>query len=175
MDLGDKRDVGLDLDVRQNDRFQQREWRVEQVGTVLLVLFLLAGVLGLVGKGLFNQATTASGNGALEVEYQRVAHYKADQTVTVTVSEDAIEDDTVMLVLTGPWAQEVNMSGISPEPETQYATPDGMAMEFAVHQPGDLEINFSVMADERGTLDAHATVGTNSASDSVSFSQLILP
>ncbi|MFC7401655.1 hypothetical protein [Citricoccus sp. GCM10030269] len=175
MDMGAKRDGNLDLDIRQDDRFQQREWRVEQVGTVLLVLFLLAGVLGLVGKGLFNQASAASENGALEMEYQRVAHYKADQTVTFTVSEEAIEDDTVTLVLTGPWVQEVNMSSINPEPDTQYATPDGMAMEFAVHQPGDLEIDFSVMADQRWMLDAHAAVATNSASDSVSFSQLILP
>lgn len=164
-------DPGVDLDIEQSDRFQRTEWRVERVGTVLLVLFVLAGLLGFLGPGAFSHSVAESEAGALQVEYRSITHHLAAEDLTFMVSGDAVEDDTVTLVLTGPWINGVDVSGITPQPSTQYAIPGGVAMEFDVLRPGDLEIDFSIRANDYWLLDAQASVGE----DSVSFSQFVLP
>lgn len=166
---GDRTD--LDLDIEQNDRFQRREWRVERLGWLLLVLFVLAGLLGFLGTGPFSRATANSETGAVQVEYQRVAHHEAEESLTFLFSPDAIEDGKIILELTGSWVGGVDVSSISPTPSTQYAIPGGVAMEFEVLQPGDVQAFFSFRAKDYGGSDARATVG----GDSVSFSQLVLP
>lgn len=160
-----------DLDVQQDDRFQQREWRIERVGTLLLALFILAGLLGVIGPGPVSHTTTNSEAGSFSVDYQRIAHYMGDDTLTVRVSETAVENGMVVIVLTGPWTSAVDISSVSPAPSSQYATAGGVAMEFEVLQPGDLEISFSFSASEHWLLEARATVGE----DSVGFSQFVLP
>jgi hypothetical protein len=160
-----------DLDVEQDDKFQKREWRVEKLGTVLLVLFILAGLLGFLGHGPFSQTTVESEAGTVQVDYQRIIHHLTDEDLSFQISGDAVQNDKVTLVLTGPWTSEVDITGISPQPSTQYAVPGGVALEFEVLRPGDLEINLSYRSNGFWLLDAQATVGD----DSVGFPQLVLP
>lgn len=166
---GDK--AGIDLDIEQNDRFQRREWRAVRLGWLLLALFVLAGLLGFLGTGPFSRTIANSETGAVQVEYQRVAHHQAEEDLIFTFSPEAIEDGKITLELTGSWVGGVDVSSISPTPSTEYAIPGGVALEFAVLQPGDVQAFFSFRAQEYGGIDARATVGE----DSVGFSQFVLP
>lgn len=161
----------LDLEIRQNARFQQREWRLERVGWLLMAVFILAGLIGILGPGPLSWATADSEAGTFQVEYQRVGHNEADDSVRFLFSEDAIEDGKVTLELTGSWVSGIDVSGISPEPSAQYAIPDGIALDFDVLQPGDISVALTFRAQDYWMLDAEATVGE----DSTSFTQLVLP
>lgn len=101
------------LEVRQNEQYQRAEWRFERIGWVLISLFLLAGLVGLLGTGPLSQTMSRSSQGLFEVEYQRVTHHMADDSVTLTFSADAVEDGALTFELTGPWVTGVDRAGIT--------------------------------------------------------------
>lgn len=162
---------GLDLDIQQNDRFQRNEWRFERAGWLFLAMFILAGLLGVLGPGPLSKTTVESEAGTIQVEYQRVTHNEADDSLTLLFSENAIENGKVTAELTGTWVEGVELSAITPQPTTQYAIPGGIALEFDVRKQGDVEIAFTFRPMDYWMIDAEVTVGR----DSVAFSQLVLP
>lgn len=162
---------GFDLDIKQNHRFQRNEWRVERFGWLLLAAFILAGMLGFLGPGPFSHTTAESEAGNIGVEYQRVTHHEADDSLTLSFSEETIDNDKITAELTGSWVEGVDLSGITPQPSAQYAIPDGVALEFDVLEPGDVQAAFTFRAQDYWMLNGEVTV----RSDSVAFSQLVLP
>lgn len=95
----------MDLEIRQDQRFQQREWRLERIGWTLIALFVLAGLLGLLGPGPLSWATARSDGGLVEVEYQRFTHWVADDTVEIRVAPDAVGAGAFEVTLTGDWVE----------------------------------------------------------------------
>ncbi|MCF4122445.1 hypothetical protein L1785_15815 [Antribacter sp. KLBMP9083] len=161
----------MDLEILQEPDFQRREWRLERVGWTLLTLFVLAGLLGLVGPGPLGDTTRAGEGGLVEVSYGRVAHYEADDLLSIRFDPAAVEQDTVTLALTGSWVSGVDLQGVTPAPSEERVTDDGVVYEFAVEEPGDLTVTVSFRAQDVGPLTADVAVGT----DSLSLTQLILP
>ena len=161
----------MDLDIDQHERFQQREWAANRLGWVVLGLFIVAGLVGLLGAGPLSWTTTASRNGVVTVEHDRVTHFEADDSITLTIAPDAVVDGTATVQLTGSWPSGVDLTGISPEPAEQRAVRDGIVLELPVEGTGEVELSLSFRAQEIGTLSGDVTVGD----ETVSFSQFVLP
>lgn len=161
----------MDLEIRQHKHFQQREWRLERFGWGLIALFVLAGLLGLLGPGPLSWATARSDGGLVEVEYQRFTHWIADDTVEIHVSSDAVQGDTVEVTLTGDWVLAADLNGITPEPSEQRSTPQGMVLEIPVQDPAAVDVELSFRPTSIGRLHATVTAGSESAQ----FSQLVWP
>lgn len=161
----------MDLDVRQDDAFQQKEWRVQRVGWSLMALFVLAGLLGVFGVGPLTSATTSSADGVVTVEHDRVARLEADNSLTLTFGADAIEDGMITVEVTGTWPAGVDLQGVTPEPAEQRALPDGVVWEIPVERPGEIDVTLTFRAQELGTIGADVTVGDETAT----FTQLVLP
>lgn len=161
----------MDLEIRQHKQTQQREWRLERVGWTLIALFVLAGLLGLLGPGPLSWATTRSDGGLVEVEYQRFTHWIADDTVDIHVGSDAVQGDTFEVTLTGDWVEAADLNGITPEPSEQMSTPQGLVLQIPVQDPADAHVGLSFRATSFGRLHATVTVGSESAQ----FSQLVWP
>lgn len=160
----------MDLEVPHDEAFSRREWVVERVGWTLVTLFVLAGLVGLLGSGPLSWATTQD-DAAVVVTYDTVTHYEADESITLTLHPAAVADDTVAVELSGPWVGGVDIQGIWPEPSAQRLVPGGVVLEFDVAEPGTLEATITYRAQEYGTLDAELAAG----SDVVTFSQLVIP
>lgn len=159
----------MELDITKGEAFQRREWRMERIGWALVTLFVLAGLVGLLGTGPLSSATATSG--AVSVEYHRVAHYEADDSVTLIFAPAAVEAGAVTATLTGEWPGAVDIQGISPEPSEQLLVPGGLVLELPVERSGELEVSITFRAQELGSQQAELSVG----SDTVRFSQLVLP
>lgn len=159
----------MDLEIGQHERFQQLEWRAERTGWVLIALFVVAGLLGGLGTGVLSWRTASTG--AVTVAYDRVTHHEADDSLTVTFTEAAVEDGTVTAELTGSWPSAVDIDAISPEPAAQLLTPGGLVLEFDVERPGELTVVVSFRAHRHGAQDGRLTVGA----DTVAFSQFVMP
>lgn len=161
----------VDLEILQEPEFQRREWLVERVGWALLTLFVVAGLLGLLGPGPLGDATATGDQGLVEVSYGRVAHYEADDFLSFRLDPAAVEEDTVTVTLTGSWLSGVDVQGVSPAPGEELVTDDGVVYEFAVEEPGDLTVTVAFRAQDVGPLTADVAVGT----DSLSLTQYVLP
>jgi hypothetical protein len=163
--------TAVDLEIRQDERFQQREWRLERIGWTLITLFLLAGLLGLLGPGPLSWATARSDGGLVEVEYQRFTHWVADDTVEIRVAPDAVEAGAFEVTLTGDWVEAADLQGITPQPSEQRSTPQGVVLQVPVEDPADAHVQLSFRAQSVGRLHATVTAGGESAR----FTQLVWP
>lgn len=161
----------MDLQIQQDEAFQRREWRFERLGWALLTLFVVAGLLGVLGKGPVAWSTVGDGD-VVQVEHNRITHLEADDTVLLRFGPDAVEDDTVTVELTGTWVSAVDLRSVSPAPSEESLTPGGVVMEFAVDTVGrDLAVQLGFRAQGIGSYTGHARVGDAA----VSFRQTVLP
>lgn len=161
----------MDLDVRQDEVFQRKEWRAQRIGWVVMTLFVLAGLIGVFGTGPLTWATTSSLDGVVTVEYDRVVRFEADNSLTLIFGPDAVEDGVITVEMAGSWLAGVDLSGIAPEPAEQRALPDGVVWEFPVERTGQIDVTLTFRAEEVGTIGADVTVGDETAT----FTQLVLP
>lgn len=152
-------------------RFQRREWVVQKVGTLVLVAVFLAALAGLMGAGPLAWTTRSSAGGLVSVEFDRVARFKTDDTLTVTFAPEAVENGHVTLDLTGSWISGVDVQGITPEPEHQRALADGIAMTFLADPSSETAVTFSFRAGEHLMLEGRAATGGEAAT----FTQFVLP
>lgn len=161
----------MELQIEQAPAFHEREWRARRVGWLLMGVFVLAGLIGLLGSGPVSATTTSTGTGRLAVDHRRITHLQSDDSVVLRVGSEAVEGDTLSLDLHGSWPAGVDVRGITPEPTEQRARPDGVVLEFAIDRPGDVEITISFRARRPGPLEA--TVAA--PGEALVFRQFVLP
>lgn len=161
----------MGLQVRQHERFTRREWRIERVGWLVMTVFVVAGLVGLLGPGPLGWTTAETSGGLLAVEYQRVVHHEADESLTFTFSPEAVQDQQVTLEVTGDWLQGIDLQGISPTPSSEKLTRDGAVFEWDVEQPGALEVIVTYRPQGYLVLDADLAV----EQDRLTLSQTVLP
>lgn len=161
----------MELQSQEQQRFQKREWTVQRYGTFMLVAFIAAGFLGLLGAGPLATTTSSSPHGMVTVEYDWALRAHAHNNMHVQIPPQAVEDDTVTLELTGSWVSGVDIEGISPKPVEQRAIPDGVAMTFIVDSSHETNVKLTFVARELFNQQAQLTV----AGDTVSFNQFVLP
>lgn len=118
----------MDLQVPQDEEFQRREWRWERAGWAAMAALLVAGLAGLLGSGPASWARAEGSAGLVEVEYQRVTHHEADDSLTLTLAPRAAQTGTVTVEFTGSWVAGVDVQGITPQPSEQLAVPGGVAL-----------------------------------------------
>ncbi|GAA4430424.1 hypothetical protein GCM10023169_33850 [Georgenia halophila] len=161
----------MSLEIEQHERFQRLEWAWERVGTALVTLFILAGLLGLVAAGPLSWSSRSSATEVVTVEFDRVIGHEADESITLHFGPEAVVDGAITVELTGSWPGGISLQGITPQPSEQRAVPDGMVLEIPVATAGTTEVSVSFRGQEYGTLDGELAVGD----ESVSFSQFVTP
>lgn len=163
----------MELEIEQDEAFQRREWRFERLGWAVLTLFVVAGLIGALGKGPVAWATASSDDGVLTVEHNRVTRLLADDEVTLSFGPDAVQDGTVTVEVTGSWYAQVELRSITPQPDAELLVPDGMVLELPVSRAGEeLTVELVVRATGVGAYSAQFAVP---GSPPVTFRQIVLP
>jgi hypothetical protein len=161
----------VELQTQEQTRFQRREWAAQKAGTIVLVAFILAALVGLLGAGPLASTTRSSPQGLISVELDRVTRFEADDSMTMTFAPQAVENGTITLELTGPWTSGIDLQTITPEPSEQQAISGGIVMTFPADPTAETDVSFSFAAQEHLTLEGRATV----REDTVTFTQFVLP
>lgn len=161
----------LSLQVEEHDVFQRREWTALRIGWALMALFVVAALVGLLGRGPFSWSSATGREGRLQVEYQHFTHLEADDRVTAVVAAEAVTGDSVDFELAGSWVQSMDISGITPEPEEQVATPYGVRLTFATEPGTELSVGITFRAGEIGRVDG----GVLFEGETVPFDQFVYP
>lgn len=160
-------DIGQDMD------FQRREWRFQRAGWVLIGLLVLAGLLGLLGRGPLSKEQTGDVNVPLWAEFYSVDHYQADSELKLHLQGQAVTSDTLRLSLNQSYLERIDLQRIQPEPSGQELGSDRVIFVFDVVEPGQpLDVTFYYSFAQAGR--AVAEVGVEGGPQ-LSFVQFVLP
>jgi hypothetical protein len=158
------------LDVEDTYALQHQEWRIQRLGWTLMAVFLLAGLIGLLGQGWSNRASAESD--ALSVTFERVLRRHDGSTLTVIVDGRSAASP-VELRFNKKFMAGITIDRVVPVP-TEVPVPDGVAFRFGSQLDDALmtRIDMSYEATEGGLRRGRIDID---GGDGVSFVQYVLP
>jgi hypothetical protein len=128
-----------------------REWRIQRLGRAALVALIAGALAGLLGPGPLSWSDATTADGTLEVEYSRFARQGADIALRLRTSAAAAAgDEQVSVVLGRDLLDVLEVRQVSPEPEAQRSTSEGVTMDFAVAEGAALEVTVAVTVEAMG-------------------------
>ena len=119
-----------DLEIDQDLQFQRREWTLQRVGWVLMLLTILAGLAGVFGRGAVAHAVAGEPGDPLRLEYDRFVRRHADEQMTLVIAPNAVSDGRARVHFDSSLIGGIEVRRFTPEPDREEATPDGVVATF---------------------------------------------
>lgn len=172
MDIQGADPVNDEFEVGFDQRFEQSWSRAEQIGRVVMVLFVIAGLAGLLGRGPFSHERVQSAGSGLMVDFEPVARSQTGTQVTLHVANPG-ESPTVKIYIGSNAVEPMGLQRIIPQPVSTQTVQDGLTMVVAV-PPGtqDAEIRLMLMPVSLGPNQLIAQVG---GYDPIRWTQFVVP
>jgi hypothetical protein len=158
------------LQAEQNLAHQQREWLVERVGWIVMLLLILAAAAGLFGNGVLSRASVSDGK-QMTIEYERFAHYLTPTSFKVHMRTTS-KDKDIQLRINSDFLHGVKLEKVVPEPIRVETGDKWLSYHFPVNTAGEVTIKFDVTPETVGKLSAVITAASEAQ---LSFNQLIYP
>jgi len=89
-----------DLEIGQDLEFQERLWKVQRIGWVIMPVLVVIALSGMLGGGLVNQETVGEQNGSLYVEYPRFARLRSPTDLRVQRGSGRAQGNEIRVWLT---------------------------------------------------------------------------
>ena len=106
--------VGM-LEVSDDPKFTRMSWKAERIGWWGLAAVIAAGILGLLGSGIFSGVTAGKAGDPLRVDFERFGHFETDDRLTVTF-RPRVRDGLVALWIEDRYLDHVEIREIVPAP-----------------------------------------------------------
>jgi hypothetical protein len=122
-----------DLDVAEDLKAQRRNWAFAVVGSAVMIMVALAGLLGLFGgAGPLNRATVGGQNDTLYIqEYERFLRFGKPTTLQVSLDTAAAVEGTEMrLWINREYLKSLQLQEVDPQPDTVEVTPERLVYIF---------------------------------------------
>ncbi|MBE7210708.1 MAG: hypothetical protein INR65_06785 [Gluconacetobacter diazotrophicus] len=160
--------INGDLEVGYDESFEKQWIAVQYVGLLLMVLFALACVGGLLGRGPYSHRSRAAADGTLNVDFEPVAREETATQITFHVANATALPQTVNLFVDGRMMEPMGLDHVQPQPVSAATAGDGMVLRFTVapRQSG-AAIRLGTMPSGPGLVRLRAWVGSGPA-DAVS-------
>lgn len=121
-----------DIEIYQDMAAQQREWAIRRVGWAAMLLFVLAGLAGLLGPGPLSRRVAGTRDSALWAEYNRFERRESPSVMRIHLGAGATHDGKARLSLNRYFIEHVHITGIDPEPEAVEAGADRFTYVFTM-------------------------------------------
>ena len=133
--------VNDELEVGFNSDFEARWHRNEIIGRVILVIFVGAGLAGLLGSGPFSHRRSTFPDGRLAaIDFEPIARMDTPTQVTFHLRRSVAQpdaDDTVRLMLSSNTVEPFGMQRSHPASGHQQASGGDVVMTVPVADSGD--------------------------------------
>jgi hypothetical protein len=137
--LGDDRD------------FERIWWRIEIGLWTFLVAVLVLALIGLLGHGPLAYKELSTSDKALEIRYERIAHYKSPAILQVRVHPQVFRDGKAYLHLSRVTVHGMGAQRIIPQPEKSMPDDDGISYLFPPEDPSlPLIVSFALEPSRAG-------------------------
>lgn len=137
------------IELNEDLPFQERIWRAERIGWILMGVLLLLAALGVFGAGPLSWTTVPENGGAVQVEYGRFQRASAPAGMTVRVSGAATADTPLSIELSEAFLRAYRIDAIRPEPAQWLPQDRGLRVSFETGGR-DFVINFHLRAERIG-------------------------
>lgn len=162
-----------DLEVDEDLKFQRVEWRIQRIGWVLMLLFILAALAGAFGRGPLSRRTDQSPDNSLAIDFDRFGRLHAQTDIKLVASEESAREGALRIWLDRDYMTKFETKEINPQPERIDLSPDRMTLVYRVPKsPGSLKVNLILEPNEMGSVRGAAGV---EGKQSLFFSQFIYP
>jgi len=167
-----------DLEVAEDLKAQRRNWAFAAVGSAVMVMVALAGLLGLFGgAGPLSRATVGGQKDTIYVqEYERFLRFGKPTTLHVSLDTTAaVEGGAIRLWINREYLKSIQVQEVDPQPDTVEATPERLVYIFDAKEGSGgrpTEVTFELEPDEMGTLAGR--VGLDGGA-SQTFEQFVYP
>ena len=154
------------LEIQQDPPFQDREWRIQKVGWVLMALLLISALAGLTGRGPLADAEQSNGGAVLQ--YDRITRHFSKTQIRLRLQQPVTGPLEVWM--TRAYLDGLTVDDITPEPDSMSASADRVWFSFSARGP--LLITFQVEPD--AMLMRHAEIGLSTGAR-FRLRQFVLP
>ena len=164
----------LAQEIQEDLRFQVRSWRAQRIGWVAGGALLLAGAIGLFGRGPLSSALVDSGDGRLSVVFERLARHGVPAQIEVHVAPESIDDETVTVWFDREYLDGLELKAIVPKPSAVRDGDGRTAYEFDVASVGQdgFDLTLQVEHDDIGPRGGEISIG---GGPPVRIDQLVYP
>ena len=146
-----------DLEIHENTRFQEWEWKVQRIAWVLLLLIVFLALAGLFGTGPLSSATVESDDDALSVGYERFIRHDGRTTVTIEVDGDQAPNGEIEVWLSQPYLEDFELQNVSPQPSDVISAGARTIYVFPVEDASSpLTVTFSLRPQGMGRIAGEA-------------------
>ena len=118
----------------QDLSFQQRSWRVQRIGWVLIGIIILLALLGLFGHGLWSQTTARDPSLPISLTYPRFERYQSSSTLRVRIDK-RLMTQTIAIWFSKDYVSRIEIQEIVPKPEQAETSSTGMIYTFRTAAP----------------------------------------
>lgn len=159
--------------VRQDPAFERLSGRWQHAGWIAIGVVLLGAALGLFGPGMFNGATRASPDGAMEIRYPRFWRQQSPLVLRLAIDGRGIHEGMAHFWISQDYLDRVTISAVTPQPTEERWMADGVSYAVAVHDDAHpARVRLEVVPDGFGFLRGRVGVDRESA---FAFRQLVHP
>jgi hypothetical protein len=152
----------------------RREWVVQRVAWVVMVLVLVGALVGFFGNGPWSERTAVSDGGGLRVEYQRVVRFQAQTQLVFTLEAEG--GSPVTLVIGDGYLEHFEFESVVPEPESQHAGSEEMVLTFRPVRAGEsVEVTVRAKVEKLGKITGVFALQTGGVPQRVRIEQFAMP
>lgn len=139
-----------DLEIEDDPRAQEREWRVKRISWVFLYGIILAAVLGFFGDGPASRVTARPEGADWLVSYERWLRRGAAEDLTVWLNPDRSPRSFATVRVNGAWASSMEIIRFEPAPQTQRLEAGGALAFYFALPAGDAPTRLNIQYKPRG-------------------------
>ena len=152
------------LEIDDDPALQDRIWRGQRIGWVLLGLFLVAALLGFTGSGPLADAEVSSSDNQLTARYHRFNRQELRAELLLDVAGPQSEAGRVQLGVSHSLAESFDSAGSYPMPVETKGDAEWVWYSFQAAMPGQpVRIRFQMRPIQIGLLSGQVRLPQGSA------------
>ena len=161
------------IEINEDMDFQRRSWTVQRAGWAAMLLFVIAGAMGVFGSGPVSSAHVGIEGSSFRMKYDRFIRLRAPTQVSIDLGSGAVQpDSTVRIWFDSEWLSAFEVQSVTPEPEETELAGNRIIHVFRVRGSTAPRINYDLEGQKGGRITGMAGL-VNGAS--FRFSQLAYP
>jgi hypothetical protein len=164
--------MAKEIDVETDKAFQKKDWRAERIMWSFMLLFVLAGISGLFGRGGLSDAKAGSEAEKITVKYERFLRYHTQDRLDISLFDIPKHDTNFRLEIDKAYIDKIQLEDIHPTPQNTLLTANGIAFIFENKMAGKAKVIFYLKPDRIGNVNTAIKFNNNHV---INISQFIYP